>query len=184
MESEKTAQTGEETGQQAKPQETEDTRDYKKLYQAEVDNAKNQRGRAQKAEDKLSGMEKATEEARKKKLAENGKYEELIAEMKTENDALRKKSEYWDEYETREKTELLEKLPEEDREDFSNLSLGQIKKVVGRLTQTKPEALKEVHGAVKPAIKPVGDWTEMSAEEQREQWPNIMQEAREAGNTN
>lgn len=166
MESEKTAQTGEETGQQAKPQETEDTRDYKKLYQAEVDNAKNQRGRAQKAEDKLSGMEKATEEARKKKLAENGKYEELIAEMKTENDALRKKSEYWDEYETREKTELLEMLPEEDREEFGDLSLSKLKKIVTRLSQPKPETLKEVHGAIKP-VRLDKQYSDMTDEERR-----------------
>ena len=170
MESEKTAQTGEETGQQAKPQETEDTRDYKKLYQAEVDNAKNQRGRAQKAEDKLSGMEKTTEEARKKKLADNGKYEELIAEMKTENDTLRKKSDYWDEYETKEKTELLEKLPEEDREEFGNLNLTQIKKVVKRLTQAKPETLKEVHGAVK-AVNIDKPYAQMSDAERRA-WHN------------
>ena len=162
MVTENTSSENNETGQQTNSQETEGTRDYKKLYQTEVDNAKSQRGRAQKAEEKLAGMEKKAEESRKKKLAENGKYEELLAEVKTENDALRKKSEYWDEYETKEKTELLEKLPEDDREDFSNLNLTQIKKVVKRLTQAKPETLKEVHGAVKTVTldKPYGQMTE------------------------
>ena len=65
-----------------------------------------------------------------------------------------------------EKMELLQKLPEEDREEFGDLSLSKIKKLVARLTQTKPDTLKEIHGAVKP-VKMDKNYSAMNEEERR-----------------
>ena len=94
--------------------------------------------------------------------------QELNNELTTTNKDLIARVAKYEERDEAEKMELLEKLPEEDREDFSNLSNMQLKKVINKLTQPKPETLKEVYGAVK-AVKMDKPYMDMNDQERR-QW--------------
>ena len=158
MESENNSQMATESSQDDNTQASEDTRDYKSLYLKEVENSKNQRSLKQKFRNENDKFKTKQEEIRKKEMSVQELNNELTAKTKSYEEQLSK----YKERDEIEKTELLEKLPEEDREDFSNLNLTQIKKVVKRLTQAKPETLKEVHGAVKTVTldKPYGQMTE------------------------
>ena len=158
MESENNTQMSEENSQNDNIQTSEDVKDYKELYLKEVENAKNQRNLKQKFRNENEKFKSKQEERREKEMSVQELNSELTAKTKSYEEQLTT----YKERDEIEKKELLEKLPEEDREDFSNLSLIQIKKVVKRLTQAKPETLKEVHGAVKTVTldKPYSQMTE------------------------
>ena len=164
MESENNSQMATESSQNDNTQASEDTRDYKALYLKEVENSKNQRSLKQKFRSENEKFKTKQEEIRKKEMS----VAELNTELTTANKAYEEQLSKYRERDEAEKVELLEKLPEADREDFSNLSNMQLKKVINKLTQPKPETLKEVHGAVK-AVKMDKPYMDMNDQERR-QW--------------
>ena len=164
MESENNTQMSEGISQNDTTQESEDSRDYKSLYLKEVENSKNQRSLKQKFRSENDKFKTKQEEIRKKEMS----VQELNNELTTKNKAYEEQLSKYRERDESEKVELLEKLPEADREDFSNLSNMQLKKVINKLTQPKPETLKEVHGAVK-AVKMDKPYMDMNDQERR-QW--------------
>ena len=164
MESENNSQMATESSQDDNTQTSEDTRDYKSLYLKEVENSKNQRSLKQKFRSENDKFKTKQEEIRKNELS----VQELNNELTTKTKAYEEQLSTYKERDEIEKVELLEKLPEADREDFSNLSNMQLKKVINKLTQPKPETLKEVHGAVK-AVKIDKPYMDMNDQERR-QW--------------
>ena len=169
MESENNSQMATESSQNDNTQTSEDTRDYKALYLKEVENSKNQRSLKQKFRSENEKFKAKQEEIRKKEMS----VAELNNELTATNKDLIERITKYEERDNIEKTELLEKLPEEDREDFSNLSLSQVRKVVSKMTQTKPETLKEVHGAVK-TVKIDKPYGEMSETEKRQYHAQVL----------
>ena len=55
--------------------------DWKKLYHREVQNAKQQRQKKQDVEARLDTIEQSRDDARKKKLEEDGNYKVIISEL-------------------------------------------------------------------------------------------------------
>ena len=130
--------------------------------------SKKQRQRAQAAEaenEKLSARLKKLEEDQ---LAEQNKFQELWERDKEEAEWARN-------FKKTRKSELLERLPEEDRADFENLYVEALGKVVKRFEtlETKKEVMKSVPGGVNPKIKGK-DFTQMSDSEKRENWDQIV----------
>ena len=162
MESENKSQMATESSQNDNTQTSEDTRDYKSLYLKEVENSKNQRSLKQKFRSENDKFKTKQEEIRKKEMS----VQELNNELTTTNKDLIARVAKYEERDESEKMELLQKLPEEDREEFGDLSLSKIKLIVSRLTQTKPDTLKEIHGAVKP-VKMDKPYSQMNDEERR-----------------
>ena len=162
MESVNNTQTSEENSQNDNIQASEDVKDYKELYLKEVENAKNQRNLKQKFRNENEKFKAKQEEIRKKEMS----VAELNNELTATNKDMAKRIAKYQERDDIEKTELLNKLPEEDREEFGDLSLSKIKLIVSRLTQTKPNTLKEIHGAVKP-VKMDKPYSQMNDEERR-----------------
>lgn len=173
MESENNSQMATESSQNDNTQASEDTRDYKSLYLKEVENSKNQRSMKQKFRSENEKFKTKQEEIRKKEMS----VQELNNELTTTNKDLIARVAKYEERDEAEKMELLQKLPEEDREEFGDLSLGKLKKLVDRLAQPKPETLKEVHGAVKSNNDNIigKDWTKMDAKERQKNWPAYVQ---------
>ena len=162
MESENTSQMATESNQNDTTQGSEDTRDYKALYLKEVENSKNQRSMKQKFRSENEKFKAKQEEIRKKEMT----VAELNNELTATNKDLAKRIAKYEERDDAEKIELLNKLPEKDREEFSDLPLSKVKLIVSRLTQATPDTLKSVHGAVKP-VKINKPYSQMNDAERR-----------------
>ena len=156
---------------------TDEIVDWEKRYQDEVKSSKGYRQRAQAAEGKLDKQDKDAEKNRKTKMEEDGKLKELIAEQDKVIDILKVKAEAGDKLLKDRHTELLNQLPEEDREDFADLPTNQLGKVVAKFKTTetvKPE-IPSVKGAVKGTEKPIKNFWEMSKDEQDANWDSTVE---------
>ena len=151
---------------------TEVNVDWQKRYKEEVKSSKNYRQRAQSAEGKLETRDKETEKQRKLKMEEDGKLKELLVEQDKMIEDLKVKADAGEQLLKDQHNRALEELPEEDREDFVDLPLKQLLKVVNKFKVTeaiRPE-IPSVKGAVKNVVsnKPYASMTEA----EREQWHN------------
>ena len=96
---------------------------------AAIVESKKYRERAQKAEATLAKQESERKAADEKALEDQGKFKELNANLTRERDALKIEADEYTAYKEGRKKELLEQLPEEDREEFGDLSMAQREKV-------------------------------------------------------
>ena len=136
---EQTVSPGEQTAQtndQADQSNTNDT-NWKSLHENEVDYNKKLRGKNQELQGKLEQFEKTQAESRQKKMEEAGEFKTIIAEKDSEIESLTKKAGEYDNYLNTRKSELLESFSEDDREQFSHLSLSDIEKLSKRLNVSK-----------------------------------------------
>tara|TARA_Y100001963_G_scaffold159868_1_gene265851 strand:- start:12244 stop:12780 length:537 start_codon:yes stop_codon:yes gene_type:complete len=134
--------------------------------------AKKQRQRAQEAERKYNELAAKMEEQKNAQLAEQGKYKEMYEDLKTKATAWENDSNEYRKFVDSEKSNLLESLPEDDRDDFKDLSLTQLKKIVSKV-QTKPEKPSVVRGDVGTNIEMNKTFKEMT-EAEREKWHQSM----------
>ena len=151
---------------------TEVVVDWEKKYLEEVKSSKGYRSRAQNAEGKLEKKDMESEKARKLKMEEDGKLKELLTEQDKVIETLKVKAEAGEQLIKNQHTQALEQLPEEDREDFADLPLNQLLKVVNKLKATevvRPE-IPSVKGATKniTSNKPYAS----RSEAEREEWHN------------
>ena len=157
---------------------TEEVVDWEKRYQEEVKSSKGYRQRAQSAEGKLETKNIESEKVRKKKMEEDGKLKELLTEQDKLIETLKVKAEAGDKLLKDRHTQLLEQLPEDDREDFADLPYNQLSKVVAKFTAletVKPE-IPSVKGAVKGNTQPLQNFWEMSKEDQDANWDDTLAE--------
>ena len=72
---------------------------------------------------RVSEYESLAEKSRQSDLEKKGEYETLLAEERTRREKAETKADEWTKYETSKRLSLLEKLPEDQRETYSGLSL-------------------------------------------------------------
>jgi len=157
-------------------QETsEGEQDYKALYLSEIDNAKKQRKAKQEAESKLNKFEQDAEALRVGSLKEEGKKDEYIKELEGKISTISPKLETLEGFYNNTKTELLSKVADEtERETLSGLSLEQLQVIIPKMTaQKKAEQIGDSYGAVKQN-KIKKDISEMTIDEQKENWDAIV----------
>ena len=112
--------------------------------------SKKYRERAQKAEAKSAKQESTRKVADEKALEDEGKFKELNANLTRERDALKVEADEYSAYKEGRKKELLEQLPEEDREDFGDFSMAQLEKVVKKFkSETRPKVVDGQPGVFK-----------------------------------
>lgn len=169
--------TGQETQKNVQENESisEDAKDYQALYSNEIENAKRLRKRAQEAESRIAEFEDKAESERIAKMKDDGEKDTLITELESKLSGL-------EEYKTNTtkvidnfKTELLEKVPEEDRERISSWKLDDIQFLVSKLESIKVQNPKKVVGAIKSSDVPDKKWTEMGDAERRKHWDSIVE---------
>ena len=100
-------------------------------------------------------------------LQEQGKFEKLYNDLKDQSSSWKKDSDEYQELVSSKKSELLEQLPEDDREMFKDLKLSQLERMVSKVA-SKPEAPKIIHGATNAAN--VNKNYEDMTEAERKQW--------------
>ena len=135
--------------------------------------SKKYRKRAQEAETKLADLKKQLTAQENAKLKEKEEFKTLAEKFEQEVNQL---SPFKDKYEAlveKQRTSLLEKLPEEQREKFSNKDIDVLEFMVSELgskTHTEPQA----RATVKPKNSAVKDWTKLDAKDKAKNWADII----------
>tara|TARA_R100001443_G_scaffold95339_1_gene101883 strand:+ start:1712 stop:2272 length:561 start_codon:yes stop_codon:yes gene_type:complete len=93
--------------------------------------------RLQKAESKIAELEKVQEVERQKQLEENEEWKTLAEERAKQLSELTPVVDQYKAERTAEKEKLLSDFPEDDREEFKELTLAQLRSVHGKILKTK-----------------------------------------------
>jgi hypothetical protein len=158
--------TQETAGQDAQSTSTDSNVDYKALYFEEVENAKKQRHAKQEFRTQLSEMQKEKETAKVRSLKEQEKYKELAEELQKKVDTLSPYQEKYEAFEAQTRSDLLEQLPEEDREQLANKDISTIKLFVNKFKTQKPQNVDHVPGRTRSVVQDKS-WAEMNENERR-----------------
>ena len=167
--------------QEVQTTETDDTVDYEALYNAEVKNSIKLRKRSQDTESKLTNYETKQTEIEEAKLKESGEFKTLLDKRESEIKDLKLKSTAYDDLLESEKTAILDKMTEEDKEQFGDLPLKQLKAIDKKLNDSVSQnqqsniLSKAVSNNAKDLPK---DWTTMDERDRRKYWDDIVASAR------
>ena len=135
--------------------------------------SKKYRKRAQDAEARFAKLEKSLATAEEDKLKEKEEFKTLYEKASSELEGLSANAEKWAKYEEGKRASLLESHPEEDRESLSKLDLETLEYVTNKIINTKANA-PEAIGNPRQKVKPPKNWTEMDAQERRDNWGSIV----------
>jgi len=138
--------------------------------------SKKYRKRAQDAETQLAKLNKKLESQENNKLKEKEEFKTLAEKLEAENTSLNSYKEKYNGLVEKRKTVLLEKLPEDKREQFKNKDLDVLEFMVSELSSKTPNE-PTARGTVKSPDKKIGDWTKMSSDEKRDNWGDIVKAA-------
>lgn len=166
-----------QVAQSEQPQSQDESVDYKALYLEEVQNAKKLRKRSQDAESKLSDITKKQETQKVKDMQEQERYKELY-------ESAAPYKEKWETYESNRRKALLSKLPEEDREMMSSKDIDTLEYIVKLKEDSKPVNPSHTPAQSRNLKEVPSDWTKMSADELRENWDSIVDNAIAKSNKN
>ena len=144
---------------------------------------KKYRIRAQEAEERLVKLEKKLASAEEAKLKEKEDFKALYEKVSSDNESLTETAQKWNKYEENRRNTLLESAPEEERERLAGLDLDTLEYVTSKLTSSKPNA-PEVAGNPRGHKELPKDWTKMSSEDLKENWDDIVNQARIRSNKN
>ena len=126
---------------------------------------------------KLAEHDTANEKTRQKQLSEDGKKDELIAELNSKVDKLEGEYTRLSKYEDDEKTNLIASIAsdEAEAETLENESLSTLRLLKSKIASVSPEAAPSpsARGSVGNQPPP-GDWTTMDAGERRKNWSDIL----------
>ena len=167
--------------QVAQTTETDDTVDYEALYNAEVKNSIKLRKRSQDTESKLTNYETKQTEIEEAKLKESGEFKTLLDKRDSEIKDLKLKATAYDDLLESEKTAILDKMTEEDKEQFGDLPLKQLKAIDKKLNDSVSQNQQSniLSNAVSNNAKDLPkDWTTMDERDRRKYWDDIVASAR------
>ena len=121
--------------------------------------------------DSLKTFELKEEDAKKAKLQEEEKWQELNTTLEKEVESYRPFKEKWVAMDKRLRDDALSKLPESKQEKFRNLDTDDLLNVVEELSvKTNPP---DTVGTINPAI-PKDGWKKMDIKEKRSNWSSIV----------
>ena len=126
---------------------------------------------------KLDEHETANEKTRQKQLSEDGKKDELIAELNSKVDKLEGEYTRLSKYEDDEKTNLIASIAsdEAEAETLEKESLATLRLLKNKITSATPETTPSptARGSVGNQPPPE-DWTNMDERTRRKNWGNIL----------
>ena len=162
------ADTGNE--QVAQSNSSDENVDYKALYNEEIANSKKQRKSKQDFQAKYESLMEAQKLENEEKMIADGKLKEVIDAQKAELKSYKLAKEELDSLKASEMKSLLEKIPEDKREQYQNLDVPMLRNIVEDFytnqnsnPQPKPGASRQVE-----INKPYAQMTE----EERKIWHN------------
>ena len=124
---------------------------------------------------KLGDYETANEKARQKQLSEDGKKDELIAELNTKLEKMEGEYTRLSKYEDDEKTNLIASIAadETEAETLSKESLSTLRLLKNKIA-TKPSEAPPARGSV--GNQPPPDFMKVDADERKKNWKSILQQ--------
>ena len=175
MEETKNSQIAEETSSVEPTTTSGDSVDYEAQYNAEVSNAMKQRKRAQDAETELKKIQDVQEKARIKKLAEEGKLNEVVDSLKSQNEKLANELSQNTGIIDVMRQELLAKVSEDEQESLKDLPFNTLKMVIEKISaKTKADLPNTTPGLKTPAI-PDKPYAQMTDAERRQYHTSIVE---------
>ncbi len=139
--------------------------------------SKKYRKRSQDAEARLAKLESQLAKAEEAKLKEQGKFQTLYEEAEAKMETLESNADKWSKYETAKREALLESVPEDERESLSKLDFETLEYVTNKINSIKAN-VPEVVGSPRQPEKPLGDWTQMSKQDKKDNWKTIIANAK------
>ena len=123
---------------------------------------------------KLAEHETANEKTRQKQLSEDGKKDELIAELNTKLEKMEGEYTRLSKYEDDEKPNLIASIAsdEAEAEELSKEGLSTLRLLKNKIAAKTPEA-PTARGSVGKQPPP-SDWTTLSPKEGKERWGDIL----------
>ena len=156
--------------QVAQSNSSDENVDYKALYNEEITNSKKQRKSKQDFQAKYESLMEAQKLENEEKMIADGKLKEVIDAQKAELKSYKLAKEELDSLKASEMKSLLEKIPEDKREQYQNLDVPMLRNIVEDFytnqnsnPQPKPGASRQVE-----INKPYAQMTE----EERKIWHN------------
>ena len=156
--------------QVAQSNSSDENVDYKALYNEEIANSKKQRKGKQDFQSKYEALIESQKVAEEEKMIADGKLKEVIDAQKAELKSYKLAKEELDSLKASEMKSLLEKIPEDKREQYQNLDVPMLRNIVEDFytnqnsnPQPKPGASRQVE-----INKPYAQMTE----EERKIWHN------------
>ena len=134
--------------------------------------SKKYRKRAQDAESRLADLEKKLESQENAKLKEKEEFKTLAEKLEEENNSLSPFKEKYEDLVNQRKVALLERLPEDKREQFTNKDLDVLEFMVSELGSKTPNE-PTARGTVK-AKSAIDDWGKMSQGDKKKHWKDII----------
>ena len=152
-----------------------DSVDYEAQYNAEVSNAIKQRKRAQDAEAELSKIKDQQEKVRIKKLAEEGKLNEVVDTLKSQNEKLANELSQNTAIIDTMRQELLAKVPENEQETLKDLPFNTLKLVIDKISAKPKTDLPNTTPGVKTPIVPDKPNAQMTEAERRQYHTSLIE---------
>ena len=156
----------------ASEQPTTETTDSSPNLSSIVAESKKYRKRSQDAESRLAELEKKLASAEEAKLKEKEDFKALYEKVSSENETLSATAQKWTKYEDNRRNTLLESAPQEERERLASLDLATLEYVTNKINNVKSN-VPEVAGNPR-TIVPKKKFSEMTADEKRENWNDII----------
>ena len=157
-------------------QPTQETQTESTDVGALIAESKKYRKRSQDAEARIAELEKSMAKAEEAKLKEKEDFKTLYEKVSSENKTLSSVAEKWTKHVEARTAELLEKHPEEEREQLAKLDLDTLEFVTKKINSAKANA-PEVAGNPRGFKEAPKDWTKLSPSELRENWEDIVKSA-------
>jgi len=146
------------------------TKDENNVPLSRLNEVISERNDLRKALDTFKSQE---EDAKRAKLAEEEKWQELNAELSKEIDSYKPFKEKWEQMDSRLREGALAQLPESKREKFANIDTDVLLSIVEEFTEVEKVNPPDNQGTI--PTKNMGDWTDMSGEERRRNWNTILE---------
>jgi hypothetical protein len=134
--------------------------------------SKKYRKRAQDAETQLAKLNKKLQSQENDKLKEKEEFKTLAEKLEAENTSLNSYKEQYESLVEKRKNALLEKLPEDKREQFNNKDLDVLEFMVSELSSKTPTE-PQLRGTVK-GKNVLEDWKDMSSKDKKKNWADIV----------
>ena len=125
---------------------------------------------------KLAEHDTANEKTRQKQLSEDGKKDELIAELNTKVDKLEGEYTRLSKYEDDEKTNLIASIASDatEAEQLENESLSTLRLLKSKIASATPETPTPTARGSVGNQPPPEDWTNMDERTRRKNWGDIL----------
>ena len=175
--SEETQVATETASEGTTPQTPTETPDVGSL----IAESKKYRLRSQDAEAQLAKLQSKLEQQENVKLKEKEEFKTLAEKFESQVNDLSPYKEKDKSMVDARKQKLLDRLPEEQREKFKDKDIDVLEFMTSELQTANSEP--SARGAIK-STKKIGDWTEMSPLDLRENWDDIVQNAIQKSKSN